>query len=259
MTESLERILILFFSAMTVGLLVIAFPKLMKPYLKMLLAFSGALLLGITVMHILPEAYELGGAQVGVFVIAGFLLQIILDYFSGGIEHGHVHHPAQHHEHEHGKAITWTMLLSLCIHAFTESLPLGFDEQLHHAHDHMHNHGHHHHHHSHQGYLWGIVIHNIPITIALVGMMLGLKMSRAKTILFLFIFAASAPIGILVSPLISNNGQDMVVFSRILALAGGIILHLSTTILFETGENHRFNLYKMVVILAGFGLALLAS
>jgi len=39
----------------------------------------------------------------------------------------------------------------------------------------------------------------------------------------------------------------------------GIFLHISTTILFESTENHRFNSIKFIVILLGAGLAFLVS
>jgi hypothetical protein len=39
----------------------------------------------------------------------------------------------------------------------------------------------------------------------------------------------------------------------------GIFLHISTTILFESSENHRFNLIKFLVIILGAGLAFMGS
>lgn len=242
MTESIERIIILFTSAIAAGGFVLLFPNLLKPHMKMLLAFSGAFLLGVTVLHILPEAYAMEGTQVGLFIIVGFLLQILLEYLSGGIEHGHVHTKAQTTEHHHQHTISWTMLLSLVLHAITESLPLGF-------HDHEHA-GH-----SHESYLWAIVIHKIPITIALVSLMIGLGIPRKKMLLFLFIFALAAPVGILLTPLFGHGHGDQSVFAAIMGIAGGIILHVATTILLEASENHRFNFYKMMVILVGFALA----
>jgi hypothetical protein len=41
---------------------------------------------------------------------------------------------------------------------------------------------------------------------------------------------------------------------KIMAIVIGIFLHISTTILFESSSNHRFNFMKMVVIVIG-GLA----
>ena len=38
----------------------------------------------------------------------------------------------------------------------------------------------------------------------------------------------------------------------------GILLHIATTILFETGDGHRVNLAKMGVIVLGLGMAALS-
>lgn len=246
MSEVTLRALILFASAVVAGGFVLLFPRLLKPHIKLLLAFSGAFLLGIAVLHILPEAYELNGGKVGLFIIAGFLLQILLEYFSGGIEHGHIH--GNHQAHQHHKAISVTMLFSLCLHALTESMPLGF--HVHHDHFHVGQPS--------EGYLWAIVVHKVPITIALVSLMIGMGMSRVKTIIYLMIFALSAPVGILINPLVERISDPSTIFSAIMGLAAGIILHVSTTILLETSENHRFNLYKLSVISIGFALALLS-
>ena len=59
--------------------------------LKLLLAFSGAFLLSITVFNFLPEVYNNSNKPVGLFIMIGILLQVILEFFSKGAEHGHVH------------------------------------------------------------------------------------------------------------------------------------------------------------------------
>ena len=41
----------------------------------------------------------------------------------------------------------------------------------------------------------------------------------------------------------------------LLAIVVGMFLHISTTIIFETNENHRFNLAKLTAILLGVGLS----
>ena len=66
--------------------------KIKAKNLRFLLAFSAAYLFAISVTHLLPECYE--GAHkktIGIFIIIGFFIQIIIDSFSSGIEHGHVH------------------------------------------------------------------------------------------------------------------------------------------------------------------------
>ena len=46
--------------------------------------------------------------------------------------------------------------------------------------------------------------------------------------------------------------------NMILAVVVGMFLHISTTIIFETTENHKFNLLKLMSILVGVALALSA-
>jgi len=78
-------------------LLSFAFVFIVKPRhkenFKLLLAFSGAFLLALTVFELFPSAYENSDAKtVGIFVLLGILLQIFLEFFSKGAEHGHPFH-----------------------------------------------------------------------------------------------------------------------------------------------------------------------
>ena len=108
-----------------------------KKNLKLLLAFSGSFLLSITVMHLLPEVYEAHSHSVGIFIMVGILFQIILEFFSKGAEHGHVH------GHDKIARMPWLLFISLCIHAFLEGFPVGHHHDL----------------------AYGIAIHHLPIAI----------------------------------------------------------------------------------------------
>jgi hypothetical protein len=45
----------------------------------------------------------------------------------------------------------------------------------------------------------------------------------------------------------------------LLAIVVGMFLHISTTIIFEASENHRFNLMKLVSIIVGVALAVVIA
>ena len=74
-------------------ILAIFFAPKSKNNLKLLLAFSGAFLLSLTVMHLLPEVYhseeivtEPGHeghfhSKIGIYIMIGIVFQIILEYF----------------------------------------------------------------------------------------------------------------------------------------------------------------------------------
>ena len=53
-----------------------------------------------------------------------------------------------------------------------------------------------------------------------------------------------------------ENGNIM---NKILAIVVGMFLHISTTILFETDESHKFNLAKLLLIISGGYVAYLVA
>ena len=207
--------------------------------LKLLIAFSGAYLLSITALHLLPEVFtgDDRGAYFGSFVLVGFFIQVMLEYLSGGIEHGHAH--------THRSAgLPVGLMIGLCLHAFLEGMPLGGGDAGHSHHGQSHSHGL-------EPLLMGIVLHKYPVAMVFLAMLLNSGMAKAKAFGLLAVFAAMAPLGTLLS------GVEMVGhYNReSLAIVIGIFLHVSTTILFESSEGHRFNAYKMMAIAAGLALS----
>src|SRR5687768_11372633 len=65
--------------------------------MHLLLAFSGSFLLSITFLHLLPETFEELGSEAGFYLLVGFFIQLLIQRFTHGIEHGHVH--LDHHGH----------------------------------------------------------------------------------------------------------------------------------------------------------------
>src|SRR5690606_9243529 len=99
---------------------------------KILLAFSGAYLFALTVLHLFPDIFHIAGGSTGYFILIGFLLQITLDYFSKGVEHGHIHHSDQE-----SKSFPLGIFISLYLHSMLEGLPISGGEAIsHHHHDH---------------------------------------------------------------------------------------------------------------------------
>jgi zinc transporter ZupT len=230
---ALWKILVLFFGAFSGGMSVFLFKGDNHKNLKLVLSFSGAYLFGITVLHLIPDAYHGNDNYVGVFILIGFLFQIVLEQFSEGIEHGHMHKP--NHEHV---AFPLGILVSLCIHAFLEGMPLaeGNQNQL----------------------VWGIALHHVPAAFALATVLLANHQSKGKTISFVILFAIMAPMGYFVSNALSTGGIGNLqqYFNRIMGVVIGIFLHISTTILFESSSDHKFTVRKLVAVLVGVGLAL---
>jgi hypothetical protein len=67
------------------------------------------------------------------------------------------------------------------------------------------------------------------------------------------LFGIMTPLGMLF-----GAGQNSIQFdfSIVMAIVVGMFLHISTTIIFETNENHKFNLAKLLAILCGSAIAI---
>jgi zinc transporter ZupT len=216
--------------------------------LRYLLAFSGAFMLGIAALHLIPEVYANHDTSIGIFVLLGFLVQLVLEYFSQGIEHGHIHA----HKNASSKFFA-PLLISLCIHAFLEGLPLA-NETLGHNHSHGFVHSDEH------SFLISILLHKFPIAIALMTLFIKSDVEIKRAFFWLFVFSLMAPLGNLVAlyymDFFEANGNIM---NKILALVVGMFLHISTTILFETDESHKFNLAKLILVISGGFIAYLVA
>lgn len=226
---------ILFVSALLSGVAVFFVKRDNTQLLKLVLSFSGAYLFSITVLHLIPEVYhhhQTPGEIIGLYILGGFLFQLVLEHFSQGIEHGHIH---QHDQHSPHQAFPVAILISLCLHAYLEGFPLasGHRNEL----------------------VFGIAIHHIPAAFALGSLLIGTRLKKQTIVLFIAIFAAMTPLGYLTSHAISAGdiGQVSQYFDKIMAIVIGIFLHISTTILFESGsaDHHTFNKKKMMAILCG--------
>ena len=225
--------LLLFGSVLLSGLFALRLKTINALWLKLLLAFSGAYLFALCVLHLIPETYSSGRGQIGLFILAGFILQLLLEFFSEGIEHGHVH---IHKTHRH--AFPFAIIFSLSLHSFLEGMPLGEPD----AGSGVQN-----------SLLTGIILHHVPVAMALATMLTGSNVKMNITVICILLFAAMAPLGALTSVFMGGSKTWFLAeyYSEIMALVIGIFLHISTTILFESTEDHRFNYYRFAAILAG--------
>jgi len=195
-----------------------------KTNLKLLLAFSGSFLLSLTVIHLLPDVYESHNHNIGLFIMGGILFQIVLEFFSKGAEHGHVH------GHETMSHIPWLLFTSLCIHAFLEGFPVSHHHNL----------------------AIGIAIHHLPIAVILTTFFINSSLNKKAIFAFMITFAIMTPLGTILSdyiPVLNNY------YTEITAVVIGILFHISSTIIFESSEGHKFNVAKVSMIIFGVVLA----
>lgn len=208
-----------------------AFVWVVKPTntsnIKLLLAFSGAFLLALTFFELLPEVYEGHDPKtIALYILAGILLQVFLEFFSKGAEHGHMHFNLEETK------FPLFLFLSLCIHALVEGVPIHGNDPI----------------------LYGIIIHKIPVAIILSIFLVNSKMKFGWALFFVTVFSLMTPLGSYLatqSEWVGNYGHLLT------SLAIGVFLHISTIILFESSQAHAFNLRKLLVIILGIGIAYL--
>ena len=202
-------------------------PKARKN-LKLLLAFSGSFLLSLTVMYLLPEVYHVHQSStdlnLGIFIMLGILFQIVLEFFSKGAEHGHVH------GHDKITKMPWSLFISLCLHAFLEGFPVGHHHEL----------------------ALGITIHHLPIAIILTIFFINAELNKIALLFFMISFAVMTPLGSFIS---SNFEIVNQYYLEITAIVIGVLFHISSTIIFESSEGHKFNIAKISMIVLGIALA----
>lgn len=201
---------------------------------KNLLILSAGFLITICLNEVFPQVYnsEFSNSNLGVFVIAGVLLQMILEALTKGFEHGHFHHHSDHN------ILPVALMVGLFVHAFIEGIPLANEE------------------HALSPYLLGIVFHNIPISFILGAFLFnrkeGSKTPSYPSLLIVALFALASPLGMLLGNYFNPDLQPY-----FLAIVGGIFLHISSVIIFESNKNHNIDWIKIGLVIVGVSLALM--
>ncbi len=204
--------------------------------MTLLLAFSGAFLLAITFLHLMPEVFHELGEKAGLFILLGYLLQLALQRLSHGIEHGHVH------DHAINPHSVTPIFIGLIIHALMEGIPLGFSYQSSNTTPSI---------------FLAIAAHKIPEAITLSALLFVADIKKNKWV-FILLFAIASPLSGIMA---MYFGQKFYFVSNqliyIIPIVAGAFLHISTTILYESGtKHHQLSRQKVIAVVLGLGFAL---
>jgi hypothetical protein len=203
-----------------------------EQFAKNLLILSAGFLITICLNEVFPQVYasEVSG-NLGIFVIGGVLLQMILEALTKGFEHGHFHH-----HNESSNILPMALMVGLFIHAFIEGIPLANETN------------------PLSPYLLGILFHNLPISFILGAFLFNRSGSKASypSLLIVALFALASPMGMVLGNYFNPDLQPY-----FLAIVGGIFLHISSVIIFESNKNHNINWSKIGLVILGVSLALL--
>ena len=195
---------------------------------RKILILSAGFLITMCVVEIFPQVYHIEDENIGFWIIGGVLLQMFLESLTKGFEHGHFHKNCDCH------ILPTGLVLGMFIHAFIEGIPLAKEDEIA------------------SPFLLGILFHNIPISFVLGSFLLSEKKNKVQSWFIIILFALASPLGMMLGEFISPVWQ--VYF---LAITGGIFLHISSVIIFESNKNHKMDWEKMILVVLGILLALL--
>lgn len=185
----------------------------------------------------------------GLYILVGFFLQLLLELFSKGVEHGHTYEEPQEADHQHNISPA-TLMLALLAHAFLDGVILSSPTAAHC----------HHHAHSTDGLLIGVILHKMPEAFALASILRKLIGNKKMVFAYLVIFALTSPFGLWGS--YYCNQQQWLSEHSLLILRGivtGSFLHIATTIFFEASPGHQQHTSRFIASLAGAGLAVVCE
>ncbi len=78
------------------------------------------------------------------------------------------------------------------------------------------------------------------------------KLDKKAIFAFMVTFALMTPLGTIISDYLPSLNDY---YTEITAVVIGILFHISSTIIFETSEGHKFNVAKVSMIIFGVVLA----
>ncbi len=186
--------------------------------LTLLLLFSGAYLLTVTLAGILPEALRYSH-YMWIFVGVGYVLQLVVDIFSKGAEHGHIHSTKN--------LRIAPLFLALFLHAIIEGMPLALLGDRNHV---LLN------------YFIGLALHEIPAGFVLGYILLSQKNRAPITFTLMGLYALAVPVGYTLASMVRLSSWNSERLEHIiLAFCSGILLHIATTVITENFRQHSFN------------------
>ena len=204
--------------------------------MRRITVFGGAFLFGVAMLGLLPEAVgngkweSAGGHWASLLpyacILAGFLIQQVLEAISDHAEHGHL---------EGSSIPVYGLMLGLCLHAFLEGMPLVDANGT-----------------VNRGLVYGILIHNIPVSLILVGLLTANRMRFWRVLAMLALFGIMSPLGSLFNLYIIH--PDEYQQRMIVGVVVGVLLHVSSSILFDHKEHH-FSWLNLGLCIVAFALA----
>lgn len=214
------------------GLILYMFKRVNTTALNLLIALGAGSMLAVSLVHIFPESMEQTENAVYAF-LAGFIIIYLIEELLTPHHHDHAHGDHAHEDpHEHYDHVAIVSFIAIFSHTLLDGLGIragmGLSETA--------------------GYaiLFGVAVHQIPVSLSLAALMRESKLTRNIQILLVALFAIAAPLGYFLSDIILSNVSENIV-GLAAAFAGGSLLYIATTDLLPV--IHSTTKYKYTSIL----------
>jgi zinc and cadmium transporter len=191
--------------------------KKLQKILIYLVSLSAGTLLGGAFLHLIPESMEEIGEQTSLYVLIGFLLFFVLEK----IVHWRHCHKVACDKHPH--AFSYVILAGDTVHNFIDgvviaasfmvSVPLGISTTI------------------------AVIFHEIPQEIGDFGSLVYAGFSKAKALLFNFLSALAAMLGVILVLIVGENFSEVVLY--MVPIAAGGFIYIASVDLFP--EMHKTN------------------
>ena len=263
---------------------IVLFARLTHTRLQMAISFVAGLMLGVALLHFLPDAVEqLGSAdRTATWVLGGFLAMFFLQRFfhfhhhdmpegdpedccepDHGEAHGHDHDHNHSHEHEHhhhtlaeksARQLSWVgTALGLTLHSLLDGLALGAAVAVS-AHGQAPIVG--------LGVALAIILHKPFDAMAVSTLMTAGGSSRSSRHLLNGLFALATPLGVALFYLGASHfaGSNTIFLGCALAFCAGTFLCIAGSDLLPELQFHSHDRVKLsVALLAGLAVAVLVG
>jgi zinc and cadmium transporter len=172
-----------------------------------LLSFGAGVLLSAAFLHMMPEAIPVLGPATGLFVLLGYLLMTVLERFTMAHPCGEEACPSHR--------IGLTAMFGLSVHSIIAGMALGVGlleaQELSVS----------------AALLSAILVHKVPETLALMGLLAASGWSRKRIIICLVLFSLMGPLGIFTGALSNLNSPFLM--SVALAVSAGTFLYIASS------------------------------
>jgi zinc and cadmium transporter len=219
------------------GILPLLSKRFNEERLKLFVCLGAGLLLGMSFLHMLPEASDLVPKSFGFWFLVGFLILLILERFV--MVHACEEHGCNYH------TVGLAAFAGLTIHGIIEGFALAsslfvtdFGPVL----------------------LIAILAHKAPAGSALTSILKLAKKSNGQILLFVFGVALSGPVGLLLAYAVLQNQRLASTAGILLSISAGTFLYIAVCDLLpelHSKDSEKFK--RLSAFIVGLGFALLTG